>query len=63
LSREFLLKGLNESLVRAYHSYQVDLAVLYGADKEDAEKEMKDVLDFEIAFAKVRNIVIKFYLF
>lgn len=37
------------------------MAVLYGADKEDAEKEMKDVLDFEIAFAKVRNIAIKFY--
>ncbi|CAG9805792.1 unnamed protein product [Chironomus riparius] len=53
LSREFLIKGLNESLVQAYHSFQVDLAVLYGADKEDSEKDMKDVLDFEIAFAKI----------
>jgi hypothetical protein len=36
--------------------------VLYGADKEDAEKDMKDVLDFEIAFAKVWNNVIKINL-
>lgn len=55
LSREFLVKGLNETLVQAYHSFQVDMAVLYGAERKDAEQDMLDVLNFEIAFANVRT--------
>jgi hypothetical protein len=34
------------------------MAVLYGADRNDAEKEMKEVLDFEIALANVRRFVL-----
>lgn len=55
LSQVFLLKGLENPVVKAYHSFQVDLAVLYGADKTRAEKEMRDALDFEIALANVRS--------
>jgi hypothetical protein len=54
LSREYLIKGLTDKLVEAYHSYQVDTAVLYGADRALAEVEMKDALDFEIALATVK---------
>lgn len=54
LSREYLIKGLDNAIVAAYHSYQVDMAVLYGADRKKAEKEMKDVLEFEFAIANVR---------
>jgi len=32
--------------------------VLYGADRKIAEKEMKDVLDFEFALADVRIFLI-----
>ena len=46
---------MNNTIVQAYHSYQVDMAVLYGADKSRAEKEMKDVLEFEFALANVRT--------
>ncbi|XP_070505219.1 neprilysin-2-like [Chironomus tepperi] len=53
LSREYLSKGLDNPIVQAYHSYQVDLAVLYGADRKTAEKEMKDVLEFEFALAEI----------
>ncbi|CAO1406051.1 unnamed protein product [Diamesa serratosioi] len=53
LSREYLIKGMNNSIVQAYHSYQVDMAVLYGADKSRAEKEMKEVLEFEFALANI----------
>lgn len=53
MSREFLIKGKENKLVQAYHSYQVDTAVLYGAEREDAEKEMGEVLDFEISLANV----------
>lgn len=53
LSREFFIKGENDSLVQAYHKFQVDMAVLFGAEREDAESEMKDVLDFEFKLANV----------
>jgi neprilysin len=57
LSREFLIKGTEEKLVKAYYNYQVDMAVLYGAEKGEAEKEIKEVLAFEIALANVNFIV------
>lgn len=42
---------MSDKLVEAYHSYQVDTAVIYGADRATAEKEMRDALDFEILLA------------
>lgn len=53
LSREYLIKGMENPIVTAYHSYQVDMAVLYGADRNRAEIEMKNVLNFEFALANV----------
>lgn len=53
LDRAILLKGIDDPVVEAYHSYQVDLAVIYGADKEIAKKEMMEALNFEIALANV----------
>lgn len=53
LEREYLIKGLSDKLVQAYHSYQVDTAVIYGADEAAAKKEMKEALDFEISLAEV----------
>lgn len=51
---EYLIKGLDDKIVAAYHKYQVDMCVLYGAKREDAEIQMKDVLEFEFALANVR---------
>lgn len=56
LSREYLIKKLDEPFVQAYHNYQVELAVLFGAERARAESEMKDVLDFEIELAEVRKL-------
>jgi len=53
LSREYLVKRLKEPFVQAYNDYQVDLAVLFGADRSFAEEEMKQVLNFEIALAEI----------
>jgi hypothetical protein len=53
LNREFLLKGLDEKLVKAYHQFQVEMAVFYGANESDAKKEMREVLDFEMRLANV----------
>lgn len=49
-----MIKGINDSIVQAYQSFQIDTAIIYGAEKEVAEKEMKEALDFEITLAKVK---------
>ncbi|KAF2893715.1 hypothetical protein ILUMI_12459, partial [Ignelater luminosus] len=53
LGRENLLEGMDNEVVKAYYSYLVDLAVIFGANKSSAEKEMKDALDFEIDLTKI----------
>lgn len=53
LPREYLIKRFNDPFVKAYYSYQVDVAVLFGADRNLAEFEMKQALNFEIALAEV----------
>lgn len=45
--------GLNDTTSRAYHEYLVDLAVAFGAEKDRAEKEMYDVLQFQVDLANV----------
>ncbi|XP_036347356.1 neprilysin-2-like [Rhagoletis pomonella] len=53
LSREYLVKGFNETLVSSYYDYMVDMAVLFGADKERAKRELRESLEFEIALANI----------
>lgn len=53
LDREYLIEELEDPFVIAYHSYQVDLAVLFGAQEDIAAIEMREVLDFEIQLATV----------
>lgn len=60
LSREYLIKGLSDKLVEAYHNYQVDTALIYGADETAAKKEMKEALDFETSLAKVKKKISNF---
>lgn len=47
------MKGLDEKIVSAYYRYMVDIAVLFGADRQRAVKELKESLDFEISLAKI----------
>lgn len=53
LSREYLVKGMDEKIVAAYYRYMVDVAVLFGADRQRAAKELRESLDFEIGLAKI----------
>ncbi|XP_050430233.1 neprilysin-2 isoform X2 [Adelges cooleyi] len=53
LSREYLVKGLDEKIVAAYYRYMVDIAVLFGADRQRATRELRESLDFEIGLAKI----------
>ncbi|XP_062124663.1 neprilysin-2-like isoform X3 [Drosophila sulfurigaster albostrigata] len=53
LSREYLVKGFNETLVSAYYDYMVDISVLFGAKKEEAKEQLLQSLEFEIALANI----------
>ena len=51
--RDLLLKGIEDPSVAAYYRFMVDSAILLGAKKSDAEKQMQEVLDFEMNLANV----------
>ena len=53
MDREYLVKGFDDPNVQAYYNYQVDSAVILGAERFNAELEMKDILAFEIQLAEV----------
>lgn len=53
LSREYLIKGMEDKIVKAYYEYQVDMAVIYGAERSRAQRELMESLEFEIALANV----------
>jgi hypothetical protein len=53
MSREYLIKGVEDKDVKAYLDYQIGLATLLGADREKATKEQTLALQFEIELAKV----------
>lgn len=55
LRREYLIKGLEDKIVKAYYEYMVDVAVIFGAEREAAKKELMDSILFEIKLANVRD--------
>lgn len=57
MDREYIIKGIEDKVVKAYYDFIVDTAVDLGADRKRAEKEMMDVLEFETALANVRASV------
>ncbi|CAH1980231.1 unnamed protein product [Acanthoscelides obtectus] len=53
LRREFLTKGLEDKIVKAYYDYMVDIAVLFGADRDTAQEELRQSLEFEMKLANI----------
>ncbi len=53
MSRVYLLKGVNDTDVKAYFNYMVSMAELLGADRGTAETELRNVLKLEIALANI----------
>ncbi|XP_037924758.1 neprilysin-2 isoform X2 [Hermetia illucens] len=53
VSREYLVKGLEDKIVRAYYDYMVDMAVLFGAERTRAVNELRESLQFEIDLANI----------
>lgn len=57
MDADSLLQGMIDNDVQAYYKYMVDVAIIFGADKERAEEELLDVLEFETNLANVRSIL------
>ena len=53
LDQKYMVKGISNELVQEYFSFMIDLAVILGANQNQAEKELSEVLRFEIEMAKV----------
>lgn len=58
IGRSYLIQGADEPVVHGYYEYMVEAAVLFGAERNQAELEMRAVLDFEIALAVVRILLL-----
>jgi len=52
VSREYLIKGLEEEDVRHYFNYMQKVAIMFGADPVRAANELKESLEFEVKLAK-----------
>lgn len=55
LSRDMLLKGFQDDIIRAYHAYMVNVSVYFGANRTTAQHEFEKVLLFEMMLANVSN--------
>ncbi|KAK4879930.1 hypothetical protein RN001_008076 [Aquatica leii] len=53
LNRQNLEGDFSDPIVKLYYNYLVDLAVLFGANKETALSQMKDVIEFLLELGKI----------
>lgn len=52
-SQDYYLKASSEGDLQAYHKYMVSIAVLLGANETTADRELQDVVKFEMQLANV----------
>lgn len=55
MPRQVLKKGFNDPKVQEYYNLMVEVAELFGANRSQAEQELKASLEFEIELAKVNS--------
>ena len=55
LSRDYYLKGRNDTKLMAYEKMQSEIAIAFGADRATAEEDAKNMVDFEIELANVSD--------
>lgn len=54
IEKDNLLGGLEDSVVKGYYNYMIDLAELFGADRATAEDDVRNMINFKAELAKVR---------
>ncbi|XP_044017351.1 neprilysin-2-like [Aphidius gifuensis] len=53
LSEKYFSKGIHDKIVNAYYNYMVDIAVIFGANEQQAQVELKKVLLLEMNIARI----------
>lgn len=48
-----MITGLNEDILSAYKRYMIDTAVIFGANRKQAEQELNETAQFEMELAAV----------
>lgn len=51
--RSYYFKGMNDTTVIAYYNLMVESAVMLGADRAEARRQMLEALEFETSLAKI----------
>ena len=51
--RDYYLKGRDDNLLQVYRSYAMKVVTSFGADESQAERDVEDIIDFEIDLANV----------
>lgn len=53
MGREYLINGLDDDAVKAYFKFMVENAIIFGANRTEAESEMMEALELEFKLANV----------
>lgn len=53
IDEDYLLAGLDDPITQAYYKYMLSVAEVLGANRTEAELQLKEALLFEIELAKV----------
>jgi len=51
--RDYYLKGRDDNLLQVYRRYAMKVVTSFGADESQAERDIEDIIDFEIDLANV----------
>lgn len=57
LGREYLINGMEDDAVKSYYKFMVENAIVFGANRTQAENEMREVLELEFKLANVSTNV------
>jgi len=51
--RSYYFKGMNDTTVAAYYNMMVDSAIMLGATRQEARRQMSEALEFETSLARI----------
>ncbi|KAF5280974.1 hypothetical protein FQR65_LT14898 [Abscondita terminalis] len=52
-SREYLMKGMSNTVIKAYYDLIVEVAIIFGARRSSAETEMRQCVEFQMEWAQI----------
>ena len=56
--RDYYLKGRNDRVLQIYRRFALKVAESFGADESRAERDVENLIDFEIDLANVSTLIL-----